>query len=460
MDSETEALALAREGRFSEALSLIEAAVSGGARTARALALRSSLLLQTGQAEAAFLAAEEALNAVDGAAVIWKVRGDALQALGRPAEALESYGKAMALGPQHYDPHVGAAGALRALGRYHEALAACDAALELSPGNAEARYHRGLLRLLIGDYEGGWADYQARWQVPSFVARSGAFVTPAVRQRLTTAPTREALAGRHVVVVAEQGIGDQIMFASMLPDLAEVAGQVTCVCDRRLIGLFSNAMPQVRFVDVREAPLPAGRSVEVVVAIGDLGGVFRGGPETFRGAPYLRPTEASVQHWAGRLPPREGRPRVGLSWRGGAGFTNREGRSMSLNAMAPLLSGVAADWISLQYGDVSQELAEAGSEMPVTPLAFRPDEIDDFDALAGLLANLDAVVSVQTALVHLCGALGKTCLTLIPPQPEWRYGAEGETLPWYGSVRLFRRAPEDGWEPALQQIADQLRTVA
>jgi len=133
---------------------------------------------------------------------------------------------------------------------------------------------------------------------------------------------------------------------------------------------------------------------------------------------------------------------------------------MSLNAMAPLLSGVAADWISLQYGDVSQELAEAGSEMPVTPLAFRPDEIDDFDALAGLLANLDAVVSVQTALVHLCGALGKTCLTLIPPQPEWRYGAEGETLPWYGSVRLFRRAPEDGWEPALQQIADQLRTVA
>jgi ADP-heptose:LPS heptosyltransferase len=134
-------------------------------------------------------------------------------------------------------------------------------------------------------------------------------------------------------------------------------------------------------------------------------------------------------------------------------LTGQSRRSLDLEQLAPVLELPGCSCVSLQYGDAEPEVRRAEAALGREIRVFPPGEIDDFDDLAGLVANLDLVVSVQTALVHLCGALGKTCLTLVPAKPEWRYGAAGETLPWYGSVRLFRQDAEGGWDRVLGRVA-------
>jgi ADP-heptose:LPS heptosyltransferase len=147
------------------------------------------------------------------------------------------------------------------------------------------------------------------------------------------------------------------------------------------------------------------------------------------------------------LGPAQGRRRIGVSWRGGTAGTNREGRSMDLAQLAPLFALPDAEFVSLQYGDVAAEAAGQPALRLVPPA-----EIDDFAELAALVANLDLVVSVQTAVVHLAGALGTPCLTLVPLRAEWRYTASAASMPWYRSVRIFRQAGAADWEPVIARV--------
>jgi ADP-heptose:LPS heptosyltransferase len=133
--------------------------------------------------------------------------------------------------------------------------------------------------------------------------------------------------------------------------------------------------------------------------------------------------------------------------------TRTHARSLSLEQLAPVLDLAHCEFVSLQYGDVTAELAAA----PVSIRAFPAAEIDDFEELAALAGELDVVVSVQTALVHLCGAIGQTCLTQIPHNPEWRYTASGSNMPWYRSVQTFRQTEPGDWAPVVAQAADALR---
>ena len=191
--------------------------------------------------------------------------------------------------------------------------------------------------------------------------------------------------------------------------------------------------------------------IDIVLAMGSLGRLFRTDAAQFTGQPYLKPSPAAQAAWAERLGPRDDRLRVGLSWRGGLATTRRGSRSLSLDQLTPILDLPGCEFVSLQYGDVSAELAGR----PVR--AFAPDATHDLDDLAALAAELDVVVSVQTALVHLCGAIGQDCLTLIPHNAEWRYGASGPSMPWYRSVRLLRQDRAGGWEPVVAQAAEAIQ---
>lgn len=386
----------------------------------------------------------------------WMAHGDSLANLGRPEEAIESYLHVL------HDPQVGFDALVRtgmmqgALGRGAAAIGAFDAALALNPDAVTPRFQRGLVRLALHDFAAGWDDYEARWRSTRFVAVSRGIVPQPIVPMLATGPSAPALAGRRVMLISEQGIGDAVMFSSMIPDLARTAASVECVCDPRLVRLFSASFEGVAFTPPQEARIDTD-VIDDIVAMGSLGGAFRRRVTDFPGTPYLRLRREVRDRWAARLGPREKRLRIGLSWRGGTAATIQHSRSVSLDSLAPILGLPDCEFVSLQYGEVTAEVAAAnvGRENPIR--LFPKLDIDDFEELAGLVMNLDVIVSVQTSLVHLSGALGQTCLTLVPSTPAWRYGASGASMPWYQSVRLFRQAEHGDWNPVVAEVAEALR---
>jgi len=380
----------------------------------------------------------------------WLVRGDALKSQDRPEAAIEAYRTAAETPQIAFDAHVRCALALDALGRIDEAFEAFDAALTLQPDAPVPRFGRGLLRLHRRDFAGGWDDYEERWRSDLFIAGSRGVVPAGLAPHLATRVSPADLAGRRILVIGEQGVGDQLMFASLIPDLARIAASVVCVCDPRLVRLLGASFDNVTVTD------PSGGNVEADLALsmGSLAAAFRRDAADFPGTAYLGARPEVRARWAKRLGPRRARLRVGISWRGGTPGTRRQSRSLALDQLAPVLAVGDCEFVNLQYGDASREIsaANAGRAQPIR--LFPPSDIDDFEDLAGLVANLDAVVSVQTSLVHLAG--GQTCLTLLPHRAEWRYTGAGETMPWYRSVRLIRQAEPGAWGPVIAQAAADL----
>ena len=471
---------LLERGDLDAAEALLAQACADSPDEPQLLANLGFVQLRQDRAAAARDSLERALAlAPDDGAILTNL-GTALRALGQREAAAARYRQALDLDPQNEAARVNLGGGgtgdalkvylaaaqadrspetlaqvgvnLSGLNRYDEALKWLDEAVELADARgvdaeqALTRHKRSFVRLATGDFTGGWDDYERRWQLPAFVRDNARLKSP-LRIGEELFPSRESLRGADVLVMGEQGPGDEIMFASMLPDLAAEAGRVHCVCDPRLVGLFQTSFPGVTFAGPAE-PRPAWR----VLPMGGLGRLYRNAREDFPGTPYLRPWTEVRDRWAVRLGPRPAGLRIGVSWRGGLKQTRSEQRSLPLAELARTLDLPGCELVSLQYGEAYDEVAavNAGRANPIR--MFAPRTIDDFEELAGLVANLDVVVSVQTTLIHLAGAIGAPCLVMVPHHPEWRYGAAGSTMPWYGSVRLMRQPSPGAWEPVLAEV--------
>lgn len=445
-------------GQWAEALASFDQAIALDPDLAFAHNNRAQMLNALDRPGEALAAAERALALDAGLAHAWRHRGFALFCMNRLEEAAESYRHALdiATGPTRVDALCDLGMTLTALGRYDEARTALDAAVAAGPDAPMVRFRRAETRLLQGDFAGGWDDYEARWRVPVFTRAQGAEMTTDLRRRLTLAPRIQDLTGQRVLVVTEQGVGDEVMFASVLPDLARVAARVTCIVDPRLVRLLSHSMPQVEVVAARTPGRIDLAAIDRVVALGSLASMFRRTREAFPGRPYLSPSPTVPEAWRARLGARRTPLRVGISWRGGLPRTRTAARSLDLAALRPLLVRSDCEFVSLQYGDVEAELAACNADLPRPIRSFPRQDIDDFEDLSGLVVALDAVVTVQTALAHLTGALGQTGLVMIPQAPEWRYGAGGERMAWYGSLRLLRQAHDGDWPPVLARVGEAL----
>jgi Flp pilus assembly protein TadD len=447
--------ALKALNRLDEAESCYRAAI--GLDPRNRIAVRNlGILLNLVERHAESLAAADEALARDRHAEGLIMRGDALYGLGRFEEALESYREAAKLSAEPYETLIKTAIARAALRQYTEALALLDQAVALRPADQLAYYQRAAIRLLTCDFEGGWRDFEYRWRNELFIATSSAAVSPQVRERLDLRQGIDDVRGAKVLLVAEQGIGDQVMFASMIPDLAAAAASVATVCDPRLLRLFSNSFEGVGFFDPNGASLPRA-AFDKVIAMGSLGHIFRNRLNDFPGAPYLRPSAEVRERWAARLGPRPTGLRIGLSWRGGTLATGAGQRSLALADFAPLLDLPDCDFVSLQYGDPSAEVQAVNADLQQPIRIFPPTDIDDFEELAGLIANLDVVVSVQTSVVHLTGALGTECLILVPYNPIWRYTAHASTMPWYRSAQIHRQAEPGAWASVIARVAEDLK---
>lgn len=450
--------ALLSLSRDREALADFEAALEAAPDYATARYNRGVALMNLEDYEAALEAFDAALALDPQHVEALNNRAIALIEVGRLDEAMAMLNAALARRPG--DPQVlsNRGHVLERLGRTEEALALWEQALAADPQYANAHWRRALVRLGRGDFAAGWGDYEHRWRVDTFLRNSSGQVTRRLRAKLDPTLDRADLAGRHVLALGEQGLGDAVMFASMLEELRADAATVTLACDPRLTRLFGQSFPGVRVINPASIPHPA--AFDRILALGSLGRLYRNRLEDFPATPYLSTAPEARRQWVERLGPKTTRLRIGLSWRGGIPRTGRVERSLALADLKPLLDLPDCEFVSLQYGDVADEIEAANAGLARAVRAFPKEDLDDFEDLAGLVQSLDVVVSVQTALVHLCGGLGAPCVAMLPMRPEWRYAALPDRMPWYGSVELVRQPDAGAWAPVVDEIAERLRRRA
>jgi tetratricopeptide (TPR) repeat protein len=374
--------------------------------------------------------------------------------LQRNDEALALYEDLVRRYPASCVPRLGYGNVLQQLGRFDDAMVQYDAALAREPKNPFARWNRALVLLLRKQFAEGWEEYEQR-----LLADSAAYLRhfPVPRWR------GEPLAGKALLVYFEQGLGDEIMFASCFHEVLARARRCVIECRPKLRRLFARSFPEATVVAAEDAAVPGWLEglghIDYQVATGSLPQLFRRSAEAFPGRPYLRADPARVERWRAELDRLGPGLKVGVSWRGGSVRTRTLTRSIPLRDWSPILRVPGCRFVSLQYGEVADDLREA-RELCGVPVAHWPEAIEDYDETAALAGAVDVVITVCTALVHLCGALGQRAWVLVPSIPEWRYGLEGARMPWYGSVELVRQRSGHGWEAVLAGLRERLEALA
>ena len=336
-------------------------------------------------------------------------------------------------------------------GEPDEGIACLDLLIEEDPADHEARLMRATAQLKLARFEAGWSDYESRHH--SVTATPCPYDFPIWDG--TPNPQKTLL------VVAEQGIGDQIMFASCLGSLRPAVGKLLIECHPYLVPLLQRAFPQDKVGSrVPGCAVPdwtGGERIDAQLPIGSLPRFFRNAAGDFpRHGGYLSADPVRVAYWRARLRALGPGSKVGLSWKGGTATSRRSLRSLEPEMIEPLF-GAGGYFINLQYGTTEAELlAFARLKAKGANFIHWPDALESYEETAALVVALDLVISVCTAVIHLAGALGQQVWILVPSAPEWRYLASGEVLPWYPSARLFRQKEPFAWDEVLERVAREL----
>jgi len=398
---------------------------------------------------------QDALKAQPESAEVLCQLGLVLLAQGRTDEALDAANRSLEVAPRLVDAHLCRGIGLRYQGKLERAAACFDDALRLAPNHGEAHLNKAFVLLLQGDFQQGWNEYEGRWFTEETPKRS--FHYPMW--------DGSPLSDRTILVYGEQGLGDEILFASCLPDVIARSAHCIIDCDSRLGPLFTRSFPEAVVHAAERTCDPAWlselRPIDVQVAIGSLPGYFRNSlPDfPFHGG-YLKADSVRVAYWCRRLHSVGAGLKIGISWRGGRTNTRTLVRSINLEKWLPVLRQKGTQFISLQYTDCHHELKELAEQHGIVVHHWQ-ESISDYDETAALVSALDLIISVPTSVVSLAGALGKPLWVMVPSSPGWMFGAKGEHTPWFPSARLFRQPnlDQDEWQPVIECVAQELERV-
>ncbi|MEO8223709.1 MAG: tetratricopeptide repeat protein [Gammaproteobacteria bacterium] len=394
-----------------------------------------------GAPERARASYERALALRPGFAEAHNNLGNALQSEGLLDEAITSYRRSLECRPGYVDAQINLGNALQAAGRLDEAIAAYHQALALQPGSPGAEWNLAFALLLRGDYAAGWPLYESRWRLPGKHAAPRGFPQP---RWLGDAP----VAGQTLLLYHEQGLGDTLQmlrYVSLLaargarvlvevpPSLARIAATVP---GEPVVAIPGTSLPPFDlYCPMMSLPLAFGTTLATA-------------PATI---PYLFAPGPAAADWQERLGA-HGRPRIGLAWAGSADHANDRHRSLRLDQLLPLLEA-PAEFISLQKDYRDGDLAlmtHSGRLRDCSP------DLGDFADTAGLLAQLDLVITVDTSVAHLAGALGRDVWLLLPFGPDYRWLLERADSPWYPTMRLFRQPAFGDWDAVVRAVAAAL----
>ena len=430
-------------GRMTEAVAAYRKTIELGGADAQVYFCLGSALESANRMQEAVEAYRQSLrlHPVDTA---YARLGFALQSLGRDEEAIVEYDRAIRAGATA-EIYNNKGVAVQQMGKYQEAEALYDKALSLDANHVDSHLNRSIARLRKGDYAGGWPEYEWRWQRKEY----DNLRRPYGRPRWDGG----SLAGKTILVHSEQGVGDSIQFIRYATVLASRGARVVVETLEHL-KMLAQRVKGVDQVIAMGEPLP---SFDVEAPLGSLpmlcGTTLENIPAH---VPYLTADPVIAEIWRNRLAGMGGGLKVGLVWAGNPKHTNDRNRSMSLATLAPLAQAGDLTFISLQKGP--QELAGQRPPDGMRCLDFA-GELSDFSQTAGLIANLDLVISVDTSVAHLAGAMGRPVWTLLPFVPDWRWLLEREDSPWYPTMRLFRQTTRKDWTSVLGRMAGELKKL-
>jgi Flp pilus assembly protein TadD len=394
------------------------------------------------EAEAAY---REAIHRKPDMASAHSNLGNSLRSLGRVEEAETSLLEALRLSPKYAEAHNNLAIALVQMGRDQEAMKHYDEALRLRPDYPEARMNRSLSWLAHGDFVRGWPEYEWRFKVNK-------------KHKPPPGPRWEgqSLEGQTLLLTAEQGLGDSVQFIRYAP-LAQMRGaKVAFDCPEVLASLIATC-PGIDQVFPRNTQ--PGPTYQFHVPLLSLPGIFGVLPEAATASvPYFTPDPVRVEHWKKEL---EGVPglRVGIAWQGSTIHKGDRLRSVPLTRFAPLAAIPGVSLCSIQKGTGTEQLTDkATAGMNVIDLGARTGA--DMMDVAALMMNLDLLITVDTAVAHVAGAIGRPVWVAMPFAADWRWLREGETTSWYPTMRLFRQAHRGDWDSVFGRIAVALAAAS
>ena len=440
---------LAKAGKHDDAWKIVDRWMDEQPDNANVVSLASYLLFETKQYGLAYQAAKRATEIEPFKSEPWTNLGRAAKELWNIEEAEHAFRKALETAESR-DLKGASLLNLSALyndtGRFKESEEISREALAVTPEQSKAKMNYGMALLSQHNWD-GWDYYSASWGSPA-------------RPKLPAGqePEWDGTPGKTVFIYGEQGLGDEINFASMVPAAAADCKKVILECDPKLTGLFRRSFKGAKVYGTRRLQRKWEQEdafPDYSCTAGELGKWYcRQDP---KGEPYLTADPERRLMWRALFNTKK-RPVIGLAWTGGVRHTGAKFRELTLEELLPVLKSVDAHWVSLQYHDASEDIADfrkLHKDIDITQYTWAT-LTKDYDDTAALVAECDIVISMQTAVVHLAGALGKEAWVFLPTNSQWRYGEEGDTPVWYKSVRLFRQKERSNWKQPIHRIKDEL----
>jgi tetratricopeptide (TPR) repeat protein len=360
--------------------------------------------------------------------------------LGQYQEAIDAATHALKLSPNNATTHMIRSNAHRGLNQLQESIADLRQAIALDPNNAELPYNLSFDLLLSEQFEEGWQRYESRFETENFLKNTPQMVSPKWNGA-------DSLDGKTILVCPEQGLGDQIQFARYALILLGMGAKVIMPVAPALVDIVQSMHPDVLITSSLQPASSLPRH-DYYTSLMSLLGIFKTDLNNIPYAErYITPDEAITDKWQARFANKSSKPQVGITWSGSQLHVNDHNRSMPLTQLAPLLN-LDVDWHILQT-----EIRQTDEVLlPQTPLKDWRPELTSLHETAGLLDQLDLLITVDTSVAHLSAALGKPTWIMLPYAPDFRWLLNRSDTPWYPSVHLFRQSTPNRWEDVIEQI--------
>ncbi|MGD0390854.1 MAG: tetratricopeptide repeat protein, partial [Tepidisphaeraceae bacterium] len=434
--------ALKHKGRLDEAITAYRRAIDLNPKYAEAHSNLGNALTEKGQLDEAVAACRRAIALRNNYAEAYYNLGIALKAQAKFDEAIAAYRQAIALRPNYADACNNLGIALRDKGELNESISAYRQAITFKPNLPEAHHNLSLALLARGDFQPGWEEYEWRWKCNDFSSPPRNFTQPQWDGR--------PLEDRTILLHAEQGYGDAIHFIRYVPLVIRRGGKIVVECQAELQRLFQTVATGCQIV-VRGQPLPAFDFHCPLLSLPRVFGTNLGNIPN--DVPYLSADPELVETWSRMLGSANGQLRVGLAWAGHPRFKDDRTRSLNLQQLAPFAAVQGVKIYSLQKGPAGEQARNPPAGLQLIDLG--PD-LNDFADTAAVMSLMDLIVTTDTSVPHLAGALARPVWVMLQYVPDFRWLLERQDSPWYPSMRLFRQPRAKDWDSVITRVADEL----
>jgi TPR repeat len=430
------ALELHRNGRLAEAEAMYRRALSLDPNNAHALHLLGVVLHQNQRSAEGVDLIQRAIALMPNAASFHNNLGEALRQLDRCDEAIASFQRAIALRPAYPEAYNNLGGEFGRLARLGDSIACLRKAISLAPNDPDAHWNLSVALLLGGEWNEGWNEFE--WRLARRESPGRSYPRPVWNG--------QPLIGKTLLLWSEQGFGDMIQFFRYVTEVRRLGGRVIVDMQPALVDL-------LRSQNLADGIYPAGEvpgHFDFHAALMSVPRILKTTVQTVpANVPYIRASVDRASYWAGRLP-KDGTRKIGIAWAGRPEHPNDRRRSIGVDLLSPFAQSPGVTFVTIQP-------RPANVPTPALPLLDFGPELKDFSDTAALISQLDLIVSVDTSVAHLAGAIGRAVWLLLPFSPDWRWLMRRSDTPWYPSMRLFRQERLGDWAGVVQRVVGELK---